>query len=138
MKVITKLPNEEAKIAEIGSEIGELQGLVGGLIEIVDMPKKDGIEIVVNDNFLNEGMEPNIILPEREEVLCGPIVIAGLNKEEGSLTSLSEKELKEAMAYIERNKVYGMSLGGAYRYCRVAKEFQESEDEIKRNQMEVS
>lgn len=138
IKVIQKLPNEEAKVVEMDNTLGELQSFVKGNIDYLEMPRQHNSDLIFNDNFLYEDMEPNIVMPEREEIICGPLIVAGYEPETGNTISLTNNQIVSAMKYIERNKVYNMSIIGAFRYAKVLKGYQEAEDQIrKEKQMEV-
>lgn len=135
--VVTKLPNEGAKIRKIENDYKAISGFCEGFIDMVELPKDGRMTIICNDNFLNNGMEPNIVMPEREEVICGPLIIAGYDPETGETVSLTEEQKKKALKYCERNNLHHMSLEGAYRYSKVIGPLQESYDEAGIDEMEA-
>ena len=66
VKVITKLPNEKAKITEMPNDYESVFDFVGGLIDSTFLPTDEDIDVIVNDSSLTLGMEPNIVTPEFE------------------------------------------------------------------------
>lgn len=129
VKVITKLPNEKAKIIEIPSDYGFVSDFVGGLVDCTFLPTDEDIDIVLNDNSLNLGMEPNIVLPEFEGVLAGPLIFC-THDDEGEMVSINDSQIEKAMKYIERNSIFNMSLERAYQYSKVIGPLQRCEDEL--------
>lgn len=130
IRAVVKEPNKDAVVTEITNDYKTLSKAVGGLIDMTPMPTDDSVDIVCNDEFLYNGMEPNIVMPEREGVLCGPIVFVGYNPEDGSSISLTDKQVEKALRYCQRNVLHHMSLEGAYRYSKVIGPLQQSEDEL--------
>lgn len=115
VKVITKEPNREPEIREIPNDYRCLAEFCKGLIDMGEMPFDRSVNYIVNDCSLRNGMEPNIVLPEYENLIAGPVMFAG-NDEEGNTISLTDKQVKRIMKYIERNQVFNMSMEGAYIY----------------------
>lgn len=130
IRVVTKLPNEEAKVEEIDGGYRAVSDFCGGMIDMVDHPKDERMSIICNDEFLVNGMEPNIVVPEREQVFCGPLIFCGYDPETGDSVSLSDEQVRAAMKYCKRNMLHHMSLEGAYRYAKVIGPLQESYDEL--------
>ncbi len=130
IKVVTKLPNEEAKVEEISNDYSTVSNFCKGMIDMVDHPKDQGISIICNDEFLFNGMEPNIVVPEREEVFCGPLIFCGYDPETGDSISLTDEQVDTAMKYCKRNMLHHMSLEGAIRYAKVIGPLQQSYDEL--------
>ncbi len=129
VKAITKLPNEKAKITEIPSDYGFVSDFVGGLVDCTFLPTDEDIDIIVNDNSLNLRMNPNIVTPEFEGVLAGPLIFC-THDDEGEMASLTDEQIDKAMRYIERNSVFNMSLERAYQYSKVIGPLQRCEDEL--------
>ena len=98
IRVVTKLPNEEAKAVEIKNDYRTISDFCKGMIDMVDHPKDQHISIICNDEFLFNGMEPNIVAPEREEVLCGPLIFCGYDPETGDSISLTEEQVDKYTA----------------------------------------
>ena len=137
IRVVTKLPNEEPKVEEIENTYEKISSFCGGYIDMVEHPKVNDVTIVCNDSFLCNGMEPNIVLPERKEVFCGPLIFCGYDPETGDSISLTEEQEKKVLSYIERNNLHHMSLEGAYRYCEVIGPYQKAVDEIQKDEKEM-
>ena len=130
IKVIRKKPNNEIEVVEMNHTIKDFQKYVKGLVEFVSLPKGVNIDIICNDNFLNEEMEPNFVLPERVEIICGPVIIAGYDPETGHTVSLTDKQMKVATDYLANNSVYNMSIRGAYRYVKVLRDYQKDMEKM--------
>jgi hypothetical protein len=128
--VVTKLPNEPAKVEKMKNAYKTISEFCGGLIDMTELPKDDLVSVICNDESLINGMETNIVMPETEGVFCGPIVFAGYDPETGDSVSLTEKQIKTVLRYCERNMLHHMSLEGAYRYSKVIGPLQESEDAL--------
>jgi len=128
--VVTKLPNEPAKVEKMKNAYKTISEFCGGLIDMTELPKDDLVSVICNDESLINGMETNIVMPETEGVLCGPIVFAGYDPETGDSVSLTERQIKTVLRYCERNMLHHMSLEGAYRYSKVIGPLQKSEDAL--------
>lgn len=131
IKVILKKPNEKAYVTEIKNEYEELSSYCEGLIDITGLPNIDGVDIIVNDMSLMNGMQANIVVPEYESVLAGPIVVTSYDDETGEAKSLTQEQIDKVMKYFDRNKVFNMTVDRAYLYSQVIGPFQQCEDELK-------
>ena len=129
VKVITKRPNEKPKVEDIENEYEALYNYVLGLIDYTYLPKREDIDIIVNDSSLILGMDANIVLPEYEGVLAGPIIFAAHN-ENGDMISLNDEQIDYILKYIDKNQVFNMSLERAFQYSRIIKPLRECEDEL--------
>ena len=129
VKVITKRPNEKPKVEDIENEYESLYNYVLGLIDYTYLPKREDIDIIVNDSSLILGMDANIVLPEYERVLAGPIIFAAHN-ENGDMVSLNDEQIDYILKYIDKNQVFNMSLERAFQYSRIIKPLRECEDEL--------
>jgi hypothetical protein len=129
IRVVTKRPNEDAKVETIDNVYTTFHDFCEGIIDMTNHPKDDNVSIVCNDEGLINGMEANIVMPEREGVLAGPIIMCGYDPENGNSISLTEKQEKMCLAYCKRNQLFHMSLQGAYRYAKVIGPLQEADDE---------
>ncbi len=129
VKVITKRPNENPKVEEIDNEYESLYGFVLGLIDYTYLPKREDIDIIVNDSSLCLGMTPNIVIPEYEHVLAGPIIFSTHN-EDGEMISLNDEQIECILKYINKNQVFNMSLDRAFEYSKMIKPLRECEDEL--------
>jgi hypothetical protein len=137
IRVVEKLPNEDAKITEIANDYKSISKFCGGLIDITTLATDSSVDIICNDEFLYNGMEPNIVTPETEGVLCGPIILCGYDPDNGNSISLTDKQADEALKYCARNNLHHMSLEGAYRYSKVIGPLQQSEDELNKQAREM-
>lgn len=61
IRVVTKLPNEDARVTEISNKYPEIAHFCKDLIDMTDMPRDESMTIIFNDEFLMNGMEPNIV-----------------------------------------------------------------------------
>lgn len=73
MKVVHVKPFEDPKVVDIqpdknGSYLKELQRLVGGLIEHIDVFFEGGLTVIVNDSYLSNGSMPNRALYATERM----------------------------------------------------------------------
>ena len=94
MLAVVKRCGKAAEITHISGELGELQDIVGGLIEPLAL---DGdTDIICNDEGKILGMPVNVVLgegprgdePDIVDILCGDIVIVGCDREKGEFVSL--------------------------------------------------
>jgi hypothetical protein len=136
IRVVTKLPNEEPKIVTMSNDYKTIASFCQGFIDMTELPKGENIDLICNDEFLMNGMETNIVMPEREQVFCGPLIFCGYDPETGDSVSLSDRQIEEVMKYCKRNMLHNMSLEGAYRYAKVIGPLQEAEDALG-NEMEA-
>lgn len=107
MKVIQILRGEEPQVKEIADSLAALQSEVGGYIECVT-PFNDDVAIIVNEEGKLNGWPPNRFLVYKKanyvEVLCGPILIVGLNKED--FTDIPENVVNKYSAMFKPDIVY--------------------------------
>ena len=97
IRVVTKLPGDDAKEVMMENGYGTISEFCKGLIDIAPLPTDDSLTIICNDEFLINGMKPNIVTPETEGVICGPIIICGYDPESGDSISLTERQVEEAL-----------------------------------------
>jgi hypothetical protein len=99
MKVVIVEPYKKARVEEIGSELEDLQGIVGGYIEAV-YPFDDPVAIVCNGEGKFNGSAPNRALYDERgqvyDIIHGTFFVCGLGLEDfASLTDeLAEKYLQ--------------------------------------------
>lgn len=87
MIVVTKKPGEKPLIVEIENKLSELQRIVGGYIEIVQLAPK--IVVICDDDGKQKGYAPN--LKYGSDILVGTVIFAGTEGED--LTSLNVEQL---------------------------------------------
>ena len=101
MKVLV-LNNGELKVQEIGTELEDLQKIVGGYIEIPFLSKKfndNGIDTIINEEGkLIEGLKPEIaIVNEKQgnilDIVYGNCIFAS-HDEEGNTIALTEEQIE--------------------------------------------
>ena len=115
--VVMKLPDEKVEVRKIKNTYKELSEFCEGLIDIASSPI-DGVDIIFNDEFLMNGMRPNIVTPENYGVICGPIIFAGVDSQTGDTISLTEEQVKKVIQYCNDNMLFNMALESAYAYSR--------------------
>lgn len=99
MKVIIVEPHKKARVADIGSELEDLQAVVGGHIEAI-YPFYDPVALVCNEEGKFNGSELNRALYDDGgnvyDIISGTFFICGLGREDfDSLTDdLAKKYLK--------------------------------------------
>lgn len=112
--VVVKEVDKKAEIKEISNDYKEFQERVGGLIDMTPMPGYNDIDIICNDEYLYNGSNANVMMPERDNVLCGNLIFAGFNEEDGSTVSLNANQIEAVMDYIDKNNVQNMDPATAY------------------------
>lgn len=128
IKVVIKEPNKEPEVKEIVNSYRNISNICHGLIDFTYLPTDESVDVILNDESLMNGMEPNVVVPESENVWAGPLIFAGNDPETGETISLTDRQIEKVMKYIERNQVFGMSLKGAYIYSKAIGPLQQSQD----------
>lgn len=116
--VIIKYPNKEAAKTVITNKYQNISDICQGMIDILSFPFNDEISIICNDEFIHLNMEANLIIPEFDSVLAGPLIFTGFDYKAGDTVSLTDKQTKEVLIYIERHSVQHMRLDEAYLYMK--------------------
>lgn len=94
MRVLYKAPGEAPRTMVIPNELGVLQQLVGGYIEVVKIGR---ILIIVNEEGKLEQLEKNFRVEAYDDTIRGSAVFVRANGAEfGSLTGKDIEELREA------------------------------------------
>ena len=115
MKVILKKPKMDPEVIDvenicaINKLVGNLDDLGNGLKTVgsdTRMLIAPGIDMYTKDdaNF-NQSLEANIWTEDGFGLICGSIVFAGYNK--GVVCSLTEKQIKKCISFIEKYKYLG-------------------------------
>ena len=112
MKVLV-LSNGELKETEIGTELEDLQKIVGGYIEIPflsEVFRNNGIDIIINDEgkFI-EDCKPQIAIVDGEtkqvlDVVHGNCIFAS-HDEEGETVGLTKEQMKVVMQELQMDVV---------------------------------
>jgi len=94
MRVLYKAPGEAPRTMVIPNELGVLQQLVGGYIEVVKIGR---ILIIVNEEGKLEQLEKNFRVEVYDDTIHGSAVFVRANGAEfDSLTGKDIEELREA------------------------------------------
>ena len=103
VKAIVKEPGKEAEIKEVIIKLESLQKIVKGMIEIIPFPEIEGLDIILNEEGKLINLDPNILIPEYNDLAVGPIIVLGFDEDKGDHRSLSEEEIKKVKEYIKKN-----------------------------------
>lgn len=100
IKVIVVEPNKEPYIKEIEHTLENLQSLVGGLIEFINL--EDDIDIICNEEGKLKNLEFNRILGN--DIIAGTFIIAGVNQKKGATISIPENKIKKYLDMFKLDK----------------------------------
>jgi len=103
VKSVVKEPGKEAEIKDITIKLENLQKLVKGMIEIIPFPGIEGLDIILNEEGKLINLDPNILIPEYNDMAVGPIIVLGFDEDKGDHRSLSEEEIKKVKEYLKKN-----------------------------------
>ena len=103
VKALVKEAGKEAEIKEITIKLEDLQKLVKGMIEIIPYPGIEGLDIILNEEGKLINLDPNILIPEYNDMAVGPIIVLGFDEDKGDHRSLSEEEIKKVKEYLKKN-----------------------------------
>ncbi|MFA7664035.1 MAG: DUF3846 domain-containing protein [Clostridia bacterium] len=103
VKALVKEAGKEAEIKEITIKLEDLQKLVKGMIEIIPFPGIEGLDIILNEEGKLINLDPNILIPEYNDMAVGPIIVLGFDEDKGDHRSLSEEEIKKVKEYLKKN-----------------------------------
>lgn len=105
IRAVIKNPFEPAHEHQIDEhdELAELQKLVGGYIEAVQL---DGLGLtgLINDEGKLKDLTPNVVTA-RYGLLVGPVVVVGPPDHEGNETSLTDDQVREAIQFLNDRAV---------------------------------
>ena len=89
MRVLIKNPGEDPHTMVIPNELGVLQQLVDGLIEVHTLT--DGLVMIINEAGKLRGLEPNFYVDRLKDTILGTAIFCG---EEGEdFADISEQDL---------------------------------------------
>ena len=112
IKVVLCEPGKVARVAEIGTELSDLQRVVGGLIEPY-YPFEEQVCIVCNDEGKLIGLELNRGLRDEHgeiyDVMAGTFLVVGLS--EDSFTSLTPEQVQKYTEHFKQPEQF-ISLNG--------------------------
>ena len=101
VKVLIKEPGKEPYEKEIEDTLDNLQGIVGGYIECVEMPGVKNVDLYVNEEGKLNKLPGNFWLPEYEDCACGTVYMVGFDPETGDNVSITDNQIKKCKKYIK-------------------------------------
>ena len=93
MTVLLVEQGRRPKETEISGTLESMQELVSGTIQAV-YPFEEPIALICNDEGKLLGMEPNRMLSEMDDIICGPFFLCGAPPDSEEFTSLSPEQLE--------------------------------------------
>lgn len=102
IRVLVKEPYKEPYLKEIEDTLENLQEIVGGYIESVDMPGLKNVDLYVNEEGKMDRLDGNFWLPEYEDCVVGTCFMVGADPEEGELVSITDKQVDDCKKYIKK------------------------------------
>lgn len=100
IKVIVVEPNKEPYIKEVEHTLKNLQQLVGGLIEYINL--EDDIDIICNEEGKLRNLEFNRIV--ENNIIAGTFIIVGVNQKKGATISIPENKIKKYLDMFKLDK----------------------------------
>lgn len=101
IKVLIKEPGKEPYEKEIENTLENLQHIVGGHIESVEMPGMKNVDLYVNEEGKLDRLKGNFWLPEYEDCVAGTCFMVGYNPETCDCVSLTDNQIKKCKKYIK-------------------------------------
>lgn len=98
IRILVVEPNKEPYQLKIVHTLKNLQGIVGGLIEFVEI--EHNVDLICNEEGKINNLPMNRIITN--DVICGTFFIAGHHK--GATISLSRKQIKKYKKEFKVNK----------------------------------
>ena len=92
MEILFIEPGKTPEVTEISGDLASMQELVGGMIQAV-YPFDEPVALVCNDEGKLLSMQMNRILPEMDDIICGPFFLCGTPPDSEEFTSLSPEQL---------------------------------------------
>ena len=114
IRVVVKEVNQPCEVREINNDYKAFQGVVQGLYEITQMPNREDIDIACNEEYLFNGMDANLVVPEHENVLGGPLIFMGFDAESGESLSLTDEQITAVQEFVSTHEVRFQSIAEAY------------------------
>ena len=116
IKVAVKEPGKKARLVEMENTYENLRKPIGDILDVINMPGEEDIDLWFDDSFLIKRLPVNVVTLERGEFLCGTLVVTGYDAETGKTVGLTERQVKRALGYLERNEAYGLDYQTALAY----------------------
>lgn len=99
MKIVVKEVGQEPEVKEVENELHVLQGIVGGYIQCVSLPKN--VLCICNEEGKILNMPANIVLGF--DVICGDILFCSSNGED--FDSLNDEQIELVTNIIKEFKI---------------------------------
>lgn len=101
IRVLIKEPEKEPYEKEIENTLENLQHIVGGRIESVEMPGMKNVDLYVNEEGKLDRLKGNFWLPEYEDCVAGTCFIVGYDPKTCDCASLTDSQIKKCKKYIK-------------------------------------
>ncbi len=101
IRILIKRPNEEPVVEEVDDDLKTFQEIVGGRIELIEMPGVDNIDIYANEEAMLEQMPGNIWIAGTGDCVKGTCYMVGCDIENGENVSLTDEQIKTCKKYIK-------------------------------------
>ncbi len=120
IRVVVKDVNQPCEVREIDNGYKTFQGIVQGLFQITQMPNRDDIDIACNEEYLFNGMDANLVVPEHQNVLGGPLIFMGFNPDTGDSISLTDEQIATVQEFVSTHEVQHQTIAEAYYAMKAA------------------
>jgi len=111
IKVLIKEPDKAPYIKEIEDTLEAKQEFVGGLIECVEMPGIEGVNLFVNEEGKLDKLQGNFWLPEYQDCVVGTCFMLNYDYDEDENLNLTDKQIEKCINYISNYEILkGMDL----------------------------
>ena len=101
IRVLIKEPGKEPTIEEIDDTLKTFQKIVGGHIELIEMPGTDDIDIYANDEAMLNHEPGNIWIAGTGDCVKGTCYMVGYDSDTGDNISLTDDQIKICRRYIK-------------------------------------
>ncbi len=101
IKLLVKEPNKKPYIKEVEHTLENLQAIVGGFIECVEMPGAENIDIYLNEEGKLDQLPGNMWIAGRDDCIVGTCYMVGYVPETGENISLTDKQIKICEKYCD-------------------------------------
>ena len=102
IKLMIKEPGKPAYVAEVDDTTNKMQEIVGGLIDCVEMPGAENVDIFFDDEGLIKQKPGNIWLAGTDNCIEGTIFFVGFEEETGDSISLTDKQIRLCEKYVNK------------------------------------
>lgn len=101
IKIMIKEPDKSPIIKKVDDDLKTFQKIVGGRIELIEMPGNDNIDIYANDEALLNHEPGNIWIAGTGDCVKGTCYMVGYDPKTGDNISLSDKQAEICRDYIK-------------------------------------